>query len=120
MSSLLRFHSEIESTNKEVAVITMPNKKPQPFRWEDPESLDVSILSEVMQHANGSQASRARSEDIPVLPGYLPLVVDRQIWEIAKRVKVDHPEEIVYWAEVVKLYKEMGGRIEIRPMPPSP
>jgi hypothetical protein len=88
------------------AEFIMSKEKLKPFRWDEPVSPDVSTPSEVNQQAND-------------FPNYVPRIVDRQIWEIAKRVKVDHPEEIVYWAEVVKLYKEMGGRIEAHPMPPS-
>lgn len=51
-----------------------------------------------------------------------PVIVDEQIWGIAKRVKVptqdtEQATRLVYWATVVKLYREMGGRFEFRPTP---
>jgi hypothetical protein len=54
-----------------------------------------------------------------------PQIIDKQIWEIAKRVGVEPQESeglarAVYWATVVKTYKEMGGRIEwVAPAPPE-
>ncbi|HLC49099.1 MAG TPA: hypothetical protein VJI96_01795 [Candidatus Andersenbacteria bacterium] len=51
-----------------------------------------------------------------------PVILDQQIWGIAKRVKVEprateQETKLVYWATVVKLYREMGGRIEFEPTP---
>jgi hypothetical protein len=44
-----------------------------------------------------------------------PQIVDKLVWKIAKRVGEEPREEdllgrAVYWAGVVKLYQEMGGR----------
>ncbi len=52
-------------------------------------------------------------EGIP--PNSEPVIVDKHIWEIAKKVEVENDLEVVYWATVVKIYREMGGRIEFRP-----
>lgn len=43
-----------------------------------------------------------------------PVFLDRRIWEIAKRVESDGPDKLLYWATVVRLYRDMGGRIEFR------
>jgi hypothetical protein len=55
----------------------------------------------------------------------LPQILDKQIWEIAKRVGVEPQESeglarAAYWATVVKTYQEMGGRTKwVPPTPPE-
>lgn len=53
-------------------------------------------------------------EGIP--PNSKPVFLDKKIWEIAKKGMVEGNVEAVNWAIAVKLYREMGGRIEFRPI----